>query len=149
MILDALTKFSGAQALTAQGTIASTNVMDLGVARDMGVAHYELKILAQVVTTFTSNGAATLQVLVQGSTDNSTFYTMAEGPVVALASLVAGARPLQIDMPRPAAGQAVPRYLRLAYVVATADMTAGTIDGYLVVDRRDNHFYPSGITILN
>lgn len=149
MILDALTQFSSAQALTAVGTIASTNVMDLGVARDMGSAHYELKILAQVRATFTSGGAATLQVLVQGSTDNATFYTMAQGPTVALASLLAGARPLQIDMPRPAAGQAMPRYLRLAYVVGTADMTGGTIDGYLVVDRYDNFDYPAGVAVLN
>lgn len=149
MILDALLKMSAEQALTTVGSVASTNVIDLAVARDMGIAHYELKILARVHTAFTSGGSATLVAAFQGSTDNSTFYTMSASTTIALASLTAGSSVLGIDFPRPVAGQATPRYIRMYYTVGTADFTAGTIDAYVVVDRRDNIAYPSGITITN
>lgn len=149
MILDALLQFSAAQALTSTGSTASTNVIDLNVARDMGIGEPDVQLYAEVGTTFASGGSATLQVQVQGSSDNSTFYTMAEGPVIAVASLVSGARPLQIDMPRPPAGVAMPRYIRLNYVIGTAAMTAGTINAALVLQRRDVVNYPPGIVVVN
>jgi hypothetical protein len=169
MILDSLLMFdfqrSGA-ALTV-GNVDSTNTIDLHGsnlipvlasgqgARDIGIGdNPAMKVLVQVGTTLTSGGGATLQVSVQGAPDNGSgapgAYTIfAQGPVVALASLVTGAYPLAIDMPRPAAGAPIPRFVKLVYATATAAFTGGTISGGLVLDRQDYVNYPAGLTISN
>jgi hypothetical protein len=118
----------------------------------------------QVSTTFTSGGAGTLAVALQGATDNgagqpNAFSTWWASPAYALATLVAGARLMDMDMPRPPAGIAVPRFLRLLYTVGAATMTAGNVSSYLVLDRHDLMYqstanstlggYPPGITIAN
>jgi hypothetical protein len=99
----------------------------------------------------------------QGAPDNGagvagSFTVMAWGPVVAVASLVAGARLFDIDMPRPAPGEPLPRFLQLGYV-SVGTFTGGLqrIQSYLVLDRHDlpeqaNAVlggYPAGITVAN
>ena len=55
MLIDKQNQFSDAQAVTSTGSTASTNIVDLGVARDIGGAVTEqLMLLCQVVTAFTS-----------------------------------------------------------------------------------------------
>lgn len=182
MILDALLQFDNAASLAiAAGTQASTNVIDFGLgtsanpaipsnangggARDMGIGDDPtLKLLVQVSTTFTSGGAGTLSVAIQGAPDNGSgapgsYTTWWTSPVYALATLVAGARLLNMDFPRPPAGVAVPRFVRLLYTVAGATMTAGAVSAYLVLDRDDQMYnstnnavlggYPPGIAISN
>lgn len=77
MILDKLLMFSEAQAVTA--TAASTDVIDLapvdGTRRDIGVG-YPLEFWALVNTTATAAGAATVNVQLQTSPDNSTWTTI-------------------------------------------------------------------------
>src|SRR6267142_4367947 len=84
MILDALLRFDDAVSLAiAAGAQASTNVIDLGVtsgipssangggARDIGIGDDPaMKLLVLVTTTFTSGGAVTLSVTLQGAVDN-------------------------------------------------------------------------------
>ena len=182
MILDALLQFDNAASLAiAAGTQASTNVIDFGLgtstnpaipsnangggARDMGIGDDPaLKLLVQVSTTFTSGGAGTLSVAIQGAPDNGSgapgsYTTWWTSPTYALATLVAGARLLNMDFPRPPAGVAVPRFVRLLYTVGTATMTAGAVSAYLVLDRDDQMYnstnnavlggYPPGIAISN
>lgn len=182
MILDALLQFDNAASLAiAAGTQASTNVIDFGLgtsanpaipsnangggARDMGIGDDPaLKLLVQVSTTFTSGGAGTLSVAIQGAPDNGSgapgsYTTWWTSPTYALATLVAGARLLNMDFPRPPAGVAVPRFVRLLYTVAGATMTAGAVSAYLVLDRDDQMYnstnnavlggYPPGIAISN
>ena len=178
MILDALLQFSNAQNLAQiAGTYASTNQIDLHMAgiptlanlqgaRDIGIGDDPaLKLLVQVVTAFTSTGAATLVVALQGATDDgtgaaSTFSTWWASPAYALATIaVAGARLLDMDMPRPPAGIAVPRFLRLLYTVGAQTTTAGTVSSYIVLDRMDQMYsstgnavmggYPAGINVAN
>src|SRR5882757_4296005 len=134
MILDAALLFDNAASVAiAAGTQASTNTIPFGIisgipsaangggARDMGIGDDPaLKLLVQVSTTFTSGGAGTLQVNLQGAIDNgagapAAFSTWYSSPAMALATLVAGARLLDMDMPRPPAGIAIPRFLRLTY----------------------------------
>lgn len=178
MILDGLLQFDSAVSLAiAAGTQVSTNVIDLGItsgiptsangggARDIGIGDDPaMKLLVIVTTTFTSGGAGTLSVTLQGAIDNgagapaafSSWYT---SPVYALATLNAGSQLLNMDMPRPPDGIAVPRFLRLSYAVATATMTAGNVSSYLVLDRQDQLYnstdnsiiggYPAGITVAN
>lgn len=144
MILDALLQFSIAQALTV--TAVSTNVIDLGTFRDFGVDE-ELPIFVAVSTTFT--GGTSLQVVVQGSTDNSTFYTLADGPVIPEANLLVGQRLYGGVLPRMADPyQAIPRYIRLNYVTVGTH-GAGALNAYLVIDRQDVNYYPPGIVIAN
>lgn len=178
MILDALLRFDNAVSLAIPaGTQVSTNIIDLGLtsgipasasgggARDIGIGDDPaMKLLVQVVTTFTSAGAATLAVSLQGAVDNgagapaafSTWYT---SPVYALANLVAGSRLMDMDMPRPPDGIAIPRYLQLSYAIATATVTAGNLSAFLVLDRMDIPYqgtnnaimggYPAGVTVNN
>jgi len=170
MILDGLLQFSSAQAVTA--TADSTNVIDLGLtglptssggggARDIGIGDDPaMKVLVIVTTAFLT--LTSLQVLFRGAPDNGSgaegsYTTMVSGPVVALAQLVVGARLLDIDVPRPAPNEALPRFLKLNYTVGGSNATAGAVSSYLVLDRHDlpeqaNAVlggYPAGITVAN
>jgi len=174
MILDALLQFDSALNLAqVPGSYNSANVIDLHMlgipvlanlqgARDIGIGDDPaMKLLVQVGTTFT--GGTSLSVALQGAPDNGsglpgTFVTWYISPVYALAGLIAGARLLDMDMPRPPAGVQVPRFLRLVYAVL-GTMTAGTMNSYIVLDRYDQMYqgtnnaisggYPPGIVINN
>ncbi|WHZ42196.1 hypothetical protein QNM34_07935 [Rahnella bonaserana] len=143
MILDKLLMFSEAQAVTA--TAASTDVIDLspmkGTKRDIGVGE-PLEFWATVNTTATAGGAATLNVQLQTSADNSTWVTLYDSGTLALASLTAGKRILSTKVP---AG--VLKYLRVNYVVATGPLTAGAFTAGINLDVDANYSYPSGFTV--
>jgi|SRR5215831_4730150 len=178
MILDGFLQFDNAVSLAiGAGTQASTNVIDLGVtsgiptsangggARDLGIGDDPaMKLMVEVTTTFTSGGSATLSVALQGSTDNGSgsptgFNTWWVSPTYALATLNAGSRLFDMDMPRPPDGLAVPRFIRLLYTVGTTNFTAGNVSAYLVLDRDDQMYqstdnaimggYVAGITVAN
>ncbi len=178
MILDGFLQFSSAQSITQPvGTYPSTNAIDFGTssgiptsasgggARDIGIGDDPaMKLLVQISTTVTSGGAATMSVALQGAPDNGsglegTYVTWWTSPVYALATLVAGARLYDMDMPRPPAGVVVPRFIRLSYVIAGATTTAGAVSSFLVLDRHDVMYnstnnavlggYPAGINIAN
>jgi succinate-acetate transporter protein len=177
MILDAFLQFSlaaGDSPTLVQGN-PSGNEIDLHMAgipvlanlqgaRDMGIGDKPaLKIVAWVTTTFTGT-TGTLQAILQGAPDNGagaagTYVSWWLSPVYALATLVAGAKLYEMDMPRPPAGVSIPRFLRMNWTIATAVMTAGTIKSWIVLDRMDQPYqgtsnvalggYPAGITVAN
>jgi hypothetical protein len=102
-----------------------------------------------------------LQIILQGAADDgtgnpSTYTTMYTGPAVAGASLLAGVRLADIDIPRPVAGQALPRFLRLEYVNGGTS-TSGAVESGIVVDRNDQVIgatglisgYPAGLNVAN
>lgn len=180
MILDGYLMFDppSAPANLAQvaGTYPSGNVIDLHMAgipvlaanagaRDLGVGDDPaLKMLVQVSTAFTSGGAGTLQVALQGAPDDGTgapgtFVTWWLSPAYALATLNAGSRLYDMDLPRPPDGIAMPRFLRMAYIIAAATMTAGKVVSGIVLDRFDQPYqgtdnsvlggYPAGTTVAN
>ncbi|GAB0504963.1 hypothetical protein KU15F69_18680 [Escherichia coli] len=139
MITDKLLMFSEAQAVTASA--ASTDVIDLvpidGTRRDIGVG-YPLEFWATVNTTATAAGAATLNVQLQTSPDNSTWTTIYDSGTLALAALAAGKRLFSTKVP---AG--VQRYLRVNYVVATGPLTAGAFTAGINLDVDNNTpYYP-------
>jgi hypothetical protein len=138
MLIDQLTQFSSAQAVTSTGSTPSTNVVDLGVVRDIGGAVTDnLALLVQVVTAFTSGGSATLQVQFQTSPDNATWSNPAMSDAIPVAQLVAGYKFLVDEIPGPTS-----RYLRLNYVVGTAAMTAGTLTAAIVPSLDVQPTYP-------
>ena len=177
MILDRLAQFSSNQNLAQiVGTYASTDQLDLHMAgipvlanlvgaRDMGIGDDPaLKVLCQVQTAFVSGGGGTLQVFFQGSTDDGTgaaagYNTWWSSPLYAAATLVIGARLMDIDFPRPPDGIAVPRFVRLLYTIGAATTTAGQVGAWIVLDRLDQMYqstqnavlggYPPGIVIAN
>lgn len=176
MILDALLTFTAATTgdLPTTGTQTSTNTIDLGItsgiptsangggARDIGIGDKPaLKLVVQVITAF--SGGTSLQLALQGAIDNlsgapSTFNNWWLSPAVAEASLVAGARLYDMDVPRPPQGIAIPRFLRMAYITVGTH-TAGALYAGIVIDRDDQAYqstnnailggYPPGIAIAN
>src|SRR5258705_5615077 len=173
MILDGLLQFSGPNGDSPTATGVYTNVIDLHMAgvpmlaagqgaRDMGIGDDPaLTLLVGVSTVFA--GLTSLAVALQGAVDNgagapAAFTTWWTGPAVALAGLKAGARLYDMDMPRPPAGVAVPRFLQMSYTVAGTG-TSGTIKAYIVLDRYDPMYnttdnsiqggYPAGVIVAN
>lgn len=175
MILDNLLAFSVNQAITVSGTTQdSTNIIDLHVnspslpvlsnnqgARDIGIGDDPaLKLLVQVTVAATTG--TSMSVTLEGATDNGSgganaFSVWWVSPAYALATLVAGARLLDMDMPRPPAGIAIPRFLKLVYT--TVGACNPTVSAFIVLDRHDQYYtgtanstlsgYPAGITIAN
>jgi hypothetical protein len=178
MILDGylmFTNFTGGGTGTGDspttGSQVSTNQLDLGIiglplsasgggARDIGIGDDPaMKILVLVTTAFASG--TSLQINMQGAPDNGSgapgaYVIMASGPVVVEANLVAGSRLFDIDMPRPAPAQPLPRFIQLGYVTVGTH-TVGALKGFLVLDRHDLPEqanatlggYPAGINIAN
>ncbi|HHK8874970.1 TPA: Bbp16 family capsid cement protein [Escherichia coli] len=138
MILDKLLMFSEAQAVTASA--ASTDVIDLGpidgARRDIGVG-YPLEFWATVNTTATAAGAATVNIQLQTSPDNSTWTTLTSSGDLALSALTSGKRVMSQKVP-----QGVQRYLRINYVVGTGPLTAGAFTAGINLDVDNNSPYP-------
>jgi len=137
MILDKLLMFSDKQAVTA--TAASTDVIDLGpidgTRRDIGVG-YPLEFWALVNTTATASGAATVNVQLQTSPDNSTWISIYESGALALAALTAGKRIVSAKVP-----SGVQKYLRVNYTVSTGPLTAGAFTSGINLDVDNNTPY--------
>lgn len=142
MILDTQEQFSDAQAVTVIGDAASTNTYDTGSSADIGIGE-ELFIYVKTKAAFTSAGAGTLQVVLQDSADNSTFADVQSlTPAKALANLTANT-----DLVRSRLPIGSRRYIRLAYRVGTAAMTAGTVDAFLSLDVQAQQYGASGFSV--
>lgn len=139
MYIDKQNTVSTEQAVTAAA--ASTDYIDLGAARDIGVSQ-QLYMLITVHTTCTSGGSATVQFKLQCD-DNSSFSS-AKSPImtdlIPVASLVAG---YQIALPIPPGLDE--RYVRLYYGVATADLTAGKFNAGIVEGLQKNRAYADAL----
>lgn len=147
MIQDALLQFSAAQAVTAAA--ASTNVIDWGVARDMGIGS-DLEIDIRVNTAVTAAGAATVQFQYQTADDagfTTNVQTVVQTDAIPKASLVAGASiPLHVDRSAPYAAR---RYARLNYNVGTGPLTAGAFTAGIVKSVQDPQTsFASGFAVL-
>ena len=142
MYVDNNLVLSDGQAPTT-GTTASTNVLDTGVASRAIGDGARLELIVTVKTTCTSGGSNTTQIALQDSADNSSFSSVVTGPAVAVASLVAGTELLRVALP---AG--LRRYVRVAYIIATADLTAGAFNAVVAADRQVNTAQPTGFTVL-
>ena len=119
-ILDKLLVFSEDQAVTA--TAASTNAIDLGQGGD--AVGQEPTIRALVTVPFAT--LTSLTVKLQTSSDNSNWDDVLLTPAIAAASLVKGKEIFCVRVPH-----GLKRYVRLNYVVAGSNATAGKVYAYM------------------
>lgn len=136
MIIDRFNEFSDAQAPDTVATHASTNVIDMGAAGKIEAVPYYLHI--KVNTAVTSEGSATVAFLFQ--TDSVVGFgsavTLWTSAAIAKATLVAGYEVIRL----PINGLNLNRYVRVAYTVGTAALTAGAFDAFLSADADTNEF---------
>ncbi|MFZ0931246.1 MAG: Bbp16 family capsid cement protein [Syntrophobacteraceae bacterium] len=132
------------------GSTSSANILDVsqlassakGYGRDIGIGE-ELELVVMVTTLFTGS-SSTLQVQLQyapdgGSGTPGSFVTVAQSIAYALTALTAGTELLRIKLPpmtpSAATGSAMPKFIQMNYVVGTANMTAGAIAAFIVLDK--------------
>lgn len=156
MIIDGLLQFDPAlSAITV--TRVSTNVIDLLNPRDIGdSASPPMICYIGINAAFTAGGAGTLQVQAQGSVDNVTYFTYLETRAFSIAELTPIGRAIAFAWPTVPVGNAaltgsgaLPRYLRLNYIVATGPMLTGSVNAQLVLDAQSQRQYPAGLIITN
>jgi len=142
MYIDSLLKFSDAQALTA--TADSTNVVDLGVDRDIGIGEAMAVVITVGVAADITTGNETYQFQVEtDSVEALSSATVIADQTVAAASLTAGDK---VVLP---IGFSNERYLQVVYTLGGTTPTV-TVDAQLMplaqVDGYVN--YANGYTIV-
>jgi hypothetical protein len=144
MILDAQLQFSADQALTA--TAASTNVIDLGADRNLGIGAVPLEVLVvvKVASDFTT-GDETYTITVQ--TDDNAAFSSATTVTPAVAIVGAQAAGYQVRIPLPSS-TIMERYIRLNYTLGGTTPTV-TVDAWLTPTHFvDNQvYYADAMTI--
>lgn len=122
MIIDKRLEFSAAQALTA--TAASTNSIDVGVARQIGPG----EPLWIVIVSKAAPGGTSPTIAISVETDDNTGFssaaTLATHPTLAAAAFGSGTR---IVIPVPYSNE---RYLQLKYTLGGTSPTF-TVDAFL------------------
>jgi hypothetical protein len=151
MIMDKLLELDpSGTAITV--TRDSTNIINLVNDRDIGI-DYGLTLVLNCTETFTAGGAGTLDISIQYSADDSTYYIAASSRQFALADLVAGTFTWRLPLPpRPQAmivANVLPQYIKLVYTVGTGPMTAGKIGATIVVDAQNTLAYAPGVVVNN
>ena len=135
MIRDKLNILSDRQAETTVATHASTNVLDFTAAKRGGRGN-PVRIRIRVRDAVTSDGSATVQFKIQTCAAEgfgSGVVDLYDSGAIAKASLTAGT--IIFDGYIPAN---VLRYLRTAYIIGTAAITAGTFDAFLALAVDDH-----------
>lgn len=147
--LNATTGVPAGVAITASATtVASTNILDLLVARDLGVDDYA-ELHVDVTVAFTTTNSATLSVAFQTcATTNGTYVTLLQSVAYPAAQLIAGAPifryavPLNQELNSTAGILAAPgRYLRMLYTVGTGVFTTGSVFTYLNAGHDRQQFW--------
>lgn len=141
MLFDKENQFSDAQAITAAAK--STNVIDLGVARDMGAGE-NLFLVAVVDTAFTDAGSdSTLAVNLETDDDSA----MGSPTVIQNLFTFPALSPVgtkKVARLQPADYE---RYIQLAFVPAGGNLTTGAITAFLCKDADVQKYYADAITI--
>lgn len=135
MILDERTEFCDATALNtgAAGSYLIGDVVDLGVARDLGgdMATY---LMITVDTTATSGGAATGQfnLVTDDNASLTSPTTLVSSKAWTVATMTAGTVLMAVQLPLE--GTAYERYIGIQQVTGTAAFTAGKVNAFLTTD---------------
>lgn len=137
MITDAQNRPSNQQAITGgPTTIVSTDSIDLLSANRNVGRSFAMRMHA-VVTTALAGGTSIQAQLIQSANANlSSPDVLASGPVVPLASAIAGAEILDVPVPGT-----TKQYLGVQYVLLGAFTGAGKVSAHVVAET-DNQPYP-------
>lgn len=142
MIIDAQNLFSDAQAITAAA--ASTNIIDLGAARNIGVGQ-NLYVGVTIDTAFTDTGSnSTLTVALEGDSTTSFTPDGTQQLFIIPALAAAGAKYFARVSPDFASNY---RYIRLYFTPNNGDLSAGALTAFLVMNPDGQATYPKGYTI--
>lgn len=135
MFIDSQLQFSSAQALTS--TAASTNIVDLGVARNIQDGEAMTILVVPTVAADITTGDETYEFDVETATDAAfTSPVVVSKTTVAAALLTVGAKPIALPIP---IGFAVLRYIRVKYVLGgtTPSLTASAyLEPSNLVEKR-------------
>lgn len=146
MLLDQQNVFSDAQAITASA--ASTNSIDLGVARNIGNAT-DLYLVFVVTTAFTDAISDSTVTPSLQTDDNSAFSSAATiRTFETFAALTAKntTRVYKLE-PRDSAGGLFEQYIRVYYTVAGGDLSTGAISAFLTADAQVWKAYASNFVV--
>lgn len=142
MIMDKELLFSDAQAVTAAA--ASTNLVDLGGANDVGTGE-NLYVVAVVDVAFTDAGSdSTLAVKVQ-TDDDVAFGSATDAQELFTFPALAAAGSVKIARLQP--GAIDERYMRLFFTPAGGNLTTGSITAFIAHDIDKWKAYADAITI--
>lgn len=142
MYVDAQNLFSDAQAITA--TAASTNLIDFGSVRDIGVGR-ELYLIIIVDTAFTDSGSdSTIAVTIE-TDDNTGFSSASTIQTIGTFAALSAAGTRLVARLQPDAGWE--RYVRLKYTTANGDLSTGALTAFLALDLQAFTAYPIGYTV--
>lgn len=145
MLFDAQATFSEAQDITASA--ASTNYIDLGLVRNIGVGE-ELYLVLIVTTTFaddSSNSTITPSLQADDNTSFSSPATVRTFDTFAALTAAGTKRVYKLE-PFTDAGT-FQRYIRLMYTAANGDLSAGAITAFLTKDVQAWTAYAVGSKI--
>ncbi len=142
MITDLQLTFSDAQALTAAA--ASTNLVDFGAIRNMGVGE-NLYVVLTVDVALTDTGSNSTVTVDFQTDDNASFTSNATGQTLFTIAAVAAIGAKYIARLQP--GGANERYGRLYYTMNNGDLTTGTVTAEIVHDVDAYTSYAKGYTI--
>lgn len=139
MILDKNLAFSEAQVIPTGATTASTNIVDLGAVRDIGVGED-----MELVVTLTSAlvGAGTVAVIIQ-TDDNEAFSSATTAQTIGTFAAASAAGTKFTAKLQP--GAIVERYMRVAYTAGV--LTGGAASAYLAHGVDNVRHYADAITI--
>lgn len=146
MILDYTTCFSIAQDLAqTAGNYLCDKSVDVGAAGTIpgnlggmikdGGRGTPVEVIAEVVTTFTSGGSATVQcqlVMADDAALSSNLTVLYETAAIAYATLTAGYQ-FRLGTIPPGLTK---RYVGVRYVIAVATTTAGNVTAGIVMDKQ-------------
>lgn len=146
MLIDKQNMFSDAQDITASA--ASTNYVDLGAVRNVGVGE-ELYLVFVVTTAFTDAGSDSTVTPKLRTDDNTSFSSATDlrtyDTFAALSA--AGTKKVYKLEPVTDAGS-YERYLQVYYTVANGNLTTGAISAFLAKDAQAWKAYAAGYTVL-
>lgn len=135
MILDERTEFCDATALNtgAAGSYLIGDVVDLGVARDLG-GDMAVYLVVTVDTTATSGGSATGQfnLVTDDNASLTSPTTLVSSKAWTVATMTAGTVLMAVQLPLE--GTAYERYIGIQQVTGTAAFTAGKVNAFITED---------------
>ena len=146
---------SGTTFVSGGNGTTSFNILDVsqlaasasGYGRDIGVGD-DLELVVMATVSFTGGGSSTLTVNLQYAPDNNgspgSFVTQISSVAYTITQLTLPATGMGVELmrtklppfaPSPAMGSALPKYIQMLYTIGSANMTAGAIAAFIVIDK--------------